>query len=811
MKNEHMFDAHHVCEGRILIVEPEKEAALELKAMLETSGYQVEAAYSITHSLEKIEGFDAEVVLIGICPEDCGGIDLLARFKAVRPHILCVMIADCHQTEEVLAKLERGVYDVVPKPVDRRYLSAVLKRCFEKLRLERQNIHIEKVLNMRNRELQEVNDRLKTIAKSTRSLTTCTHIEEINRRLLEEFARNMAAEGGSLYLVKADALVLAHTLDPGHAPPKISFPLREGSVFASVLKEKQPILLKDIAQENGFLKSGWSGYRNGTSLVFPLSGATGDIQGLITLHNRTYPPFTVQDREIGTILASYSYEVLRATHAIEELQASEERYRRIFDNLQDVYYETLLGGTIVEISPSVVSISEYTREELLNTSVWDLYVNPDKRLGFLEQIRRQGKVSDYEIDLRDKQGTITPCSLTARLLFDEHGNPWKICGILRDITERRQAEKSLEKQKALLDEIFSGVQEGIGIVDEHEVILFCNPAYAAIFDHTPQQLIGKSLLTLFDDDTNAIILQQTKERQAGKVSTYELPLVTNRGAKKYIRITVSPRFHKDGSYAGAFGALLDVTERKQAEQEIQQLNAELEARVRQRTAELERANQELRHFVHATSHDLKTPLHGISRLACWLREDYAGTLGEDGQAQILQIINRVNRLDMLIEGMLEYSNIRRLPLKTEQIDLNTLAQNVVRTLAPPKQIQILIEERLPVIIANTAHLRQIFSHLLENAVTFMDKAEGRVTINCVNEGEYWRFSIRDNGRGINQKYYTKIFQIFQTLQRRDEHESSGIGLAIVKRIVEEIYGGTVWVESEIGQGSTFFFTLPKNV
>ena len=811
MKNESVSDIQHSCEGRILLVDPDKESVLKLKSILETCGYQVEIAYSAQHSLEKIKTFDAEVVLIGICPEDMGETDLLVCFKAVCPHILCVMMAMCSEAEKVISVIERGVYDYLPKPVDRRYLLAVLKRCFEKLRLEQQQVKLKDALDARNRELQEVSDRLKTIVKSTRSLASCSDIEEINRRLLEEFARNMAAEGGSLYLVEKDALVLAHTLDPSHAPLRIPFPLREGSVFERGLKKKQPILVRDIEQENGLLKSGWTGYRNGALLVFPLAGGSGDIQGLLTLHNRTYPPFTSQDREIGTILASYSYELLRATHALEELQASEERYRRIFDNIQDVYYETLLDGTIIEISPSVAAISGYTRAELLNTSVRDLYANPEERVGFLEQIRQQGRVSDYEIHLQNKNGVIAPCSLTSRLLFDGHGTPWKICGSLRDITERKQAEQQVKEQKALLDEIFHGVQEGIGIVDEHEVILFCNPAYADIFEYTPEQLIGKSLLALFTDEANAVILHQTRERQTGKTSTYELPLVTIKGRTKYIRVTVSPRFAEDGSYAGAFGALLDITERKLAEQEIQQLNTELEARVRKRTAELERTNQELRHFVHAASHDLKTPLHGISKMASWLMEDYSGVLDEEGQTQILRIINRVNRLDMLIEGMLEYSSIRRAPWKMEQIDLNLLVQNVIKTLAPPEHIQILIEKPLPVIVGNTVHLRQVFSHLLENAVTFMDKPAGKVTINCMDYGEYWRFSIRDNGRGIEEKYHAKIFQIFQTLQRRDEHESAGIGLAMVKKIIEEVYGGSIWVESEIDQGSRFFFTLPKQL
>lgn len=252
----------------------------------------------------------------------------------------------------------------------------------------------------------------------------------------------------------------------------------------------------------------------------------------------------------------------------------------------------------------------------------------------------------------------------------------------------------------------------------------------------------------------------------------------------------------------------DIEKRKQVEEEIRTLNAELEQRVRARTAELEASNKELRDFVYVSSHDLKTPLRGISQLAQWLVHDYADAFDEQGQEMVELLINRVKRMDGLIDGILEYSRVGNTTGKDEEINLNRLVREVIDNLAPPEQIRILIENELPIIVGDKTRIAQIVQNLLSNAVEYMDKPEGKITIGCVDEGSHWTFSVADNGPGIDSKYHEKIFQIFQTLQSRDEHESTGIGLALVKKIVE-LYGGKIWVESTVGQGSIFCFTLPK--
>jgi len=228
----------------------------------------------------------------------------------------------------------------------------------------------------------------------------------------------------------------------------------------------------------------------------------------------------------------------------------------------------------------------------------------------------------------------------------------------------------------------------------------------------------------------------------------------------------------------------------------------------ERTAELESANRELQDFAYAVSHDLKAPLRAINQLAGWINADYGEVLGPDGTTHLVLLMGRVRRMHRLIEGILQYSRIGRVREKKKEVDLDFLAREVIDLVSPPQCINITIENRLPVILGEQTRLTQLFQNLLDNAIKYMDKTNGKVIIACLEQDTQWMFRVSDNGPGIEEKYYEKIFQIFQTLAPRDETESTGIGLALVKRIVETT-GGSIWVESEFGKGATFWFTIPK--
>lgn len=223
---------------------------------------------------------------------------------------------------------------------------------------------------------------------------------------------------------------------------------------------------------------------------------------------------------------------------------------------------------------------------------------------------------------------------------------------------------------------------------------------------------------------------------------------------------------------------------------------------------LESANEELENFAYVVSHDLKAPLRAIGTLAGWIAEDQGKRLDAQGKEHLRLLIQRIERMDRLIDGILLYSRVGRAHGPLGEVDLHALVHEVLDLLAPPAQVTVSIEGNLPTVRAERTPMQQVFQNLISNAVKYMDKPAGEIRIGCRDEGAAWRFHVSDNGPGIESRHFERIFQLFQTLAPKDRTEGSGVGLALVKKIVE-YYGGRIWVESQPGAGSTFFFTLPK--
>lgn len=249
---------------------------------------------------------------------------------------------------------------------------------------------------------------------------------------------------------------------------------------------------------------------------------------------------------------------------------------------------------------------------------------------------------------------------------------------------------------------------------------------------------------------------------------------------------------------------------------VNELNNDLERRVKLRTnelaksnKELEETNSELKDFAYIVSHDLKAPLRAIGSLTDWIYEDNVDNLTEDSKEQMELLKGRVNRMNNLIMGILDYSRMGRKLEETQDVNLDNMLPEVLDMIAPAENFKIVVQENMPIVHFEKTKIFQVFQNLIGNAIKYNDKAEGHVEISWKDTGDFYQFSIIDNGPGIEERYFDKIFKVFQTLRPRDEVESTGIGLSIVKKVIDK-YGGSIWVESEIDKGTTFHFTIVKD-
>lgn len=222
--------------------------------------------------------------------------------------------------------------------------------------------------------------------------------------------------------------------------------------------------------------------------------------------------------------------------------------------------------------------------------------------------------------------------------------------------------------------------------------------------------------------------------------------------------------------------------------------------------ELALQNQELNDYAHIVSHDLKSPLRSIEALVSWLKEEYSSNFTDEGRGYCALIVANVEKMDALISGILEYSSIDKDTRVERDINLDLLVQETVELLHIPEHIKVKIHH-LPIVKGDQIKLQQVFQNLIDNAVSNMDKENGRIDIISRELDTKYQFEIKDNGKGINAAYFDKIFQIFQKLE--NDSKSTGIGLSIVKKIIN-YYDGEIWLDSELGKGTSFFFTLPKS-
>lgn len=366
----------------------------------------------------------------------------------------------------------------------------------------------------------------------------------------------------------------------------------------------------------------------------------------------------------------------------------------------------------------------------------------------------------------------------------------------KDVTLRRKYRKSLEAQKQKYSSIIANMNLGLVEVNNDDEILMINQSFAEISGYMEDELIGKKGGEIFPLESDLdIIAKENLKRQNGESNSYELKVKNKAGDIRHWLISGAPNYSLNGEVIGSIGIHLDITDIKSLEIQKEKL-----------VKELKKSNDELQEYAHIVSHDLKSPLRSIDALISWIKEDNKGKLDDTSLQNFEHIGTTLEKMEQLISDVLEYSSIGSDDSEKLDVDTDILIKELLNMLYLPEHITVKVENKLPVLKGDKTKLQQLFQNLISNATKFIDKPKGLINIKVKSVGNFYQFSIADNGIGIEKKFHEKIFKIFHSLNK--SKESTGIGLSIVKKIVD-LHKGQIWLESEIGKGTTFYFTIKK--
>ena len=463
----------------------------------------------------------------------------------------------------------------------------------------------------------------------------------------------------------------------------------------------------------------------------------------------------------------------------------------------------------LRLSKNYVSLLGKPLQDLLGKNMDELFpsdfaksmINDDKR------VLQEGRVITVDEELNGRFYTTIKFPILAE------GEPRFLAGYTIDITERKMMEENLIKSHLLLQRIIDLLPIRVFWKDVDLHFLGCNQIFANdAGKNKAEELIGlddfqmnwKEQAKAYQEDDQIVMKSGISKLN------FEESQTTPTGNIMWVKTSKVPLTDLNGITIGILGVYEDITDRKKAEEDLHKLNEELESRVKQRTRELENSNKDLEAFSNSISHDLRAPLRAIEGFSQILESEFKIKLGPEGLRLINIIIDNTNHMNRLIRGMLSVSKASSGDLKKIYLEMNNLVNGVYQEIVSEeerKNITLNISPLQPG-YGDTILIKQVWINLLENAVKFTrNKENPTITIQSTVEDNQNVYSVKDNGTGFNPEYKTKLFQMFQRLHTPEEFEGTGIGLAVVERIIRR-HSGKVWAEGEEGVGATFYFTLP---
>jgi PAS domain S-box-containing protein len=526
-------------------------------------------------------------------------------------------------------------------------------------------------------------------------------------------------------------------------------------------------------------------------------------ENIIWLSSSKIPYYDIAGNVIG--LAGISVDITEKKQAEENLQASKSRYKSIYNNIRDIYFESNFDGKIIEISPSIEKLSKYKVKEVLGSKIDRFYKNYNDHERLVHVLLNHDEVDDFEITLLDKNNDEIDCSISALLVKDSFNVPIKISGTIRDISERKKSERILKESEERYKSLNNFTPNPIMVIKEKK-IKYVNPSALKLFEvNTENELINNSVLQyLHPDDIEKVneLINTNVYRNTGE--PVELRIRRPKGETVYMLSAFITIIYDEEP--AILMVSQDISRQKQYEIELIEAKAKAEESDRLKSA-----------FLANMSHEIRTPLNGIIGFAGLLKRN---GLTKQKYAQYAQIINSSSQqLLAIINDIIDISKIEagQMTMNYDVSNINQVIDDLhglYKTLAERKNVNFnsfkgLVNEKA-LIITDEIKLKQILNNLLNNALKFT--SEGSIELGYNLNGEFLEFYVEDSGIGIPKEYQNIIFQRFRQVELADNKKfgGTGLGLSISKALVEMLEGN-ITVDSIIGKGTTFKFNIPYKI
>ncbi len=472
---------------------------------------------------------------------------------------------------------------------------------------------------------------------------------------------------------------------------------------------------------------------------------------------------------------------------IRGMDESEDIFRDLCENASDLIQSVSPDAHFQYVNQAWLETLGYTKEEVADLTLPDI-VHPDSWPHceeMMEKVMQGLPAVHVEADFRAKDGRRIPVEGSASCRFDGD-QVIATVGIFRDVSKTRDAEEEL-------DRLFTVSLDLLCVAGTDGYFKQINPAFKRILGYTEEELLSRSFLDfVHPEDVESTIVEVERLAQGLPVVDFENRYRAKDGSYRWLAWRSAPVAARGLIYAVA----RDVTEQKR----IEKLMVE-------QAADLARSNADLEQFAYAASHDLRAPLRAIGHLSEWIAEDLAAGSHDNVQEHAGKLRAQVRRMETLIDDLLRYARAGREHGSVVEVNTSELVEELTALLAPPEGFTVTVEGEMPVIKTEKAPLEQVLRNLIGNAIKHHDRPHGKVVVSARSSGDRYEFLVADDGPGIPAESRNEIFKMFEKLGLGKGVEGTGMGLALVKRIVESQHG-SVWVEAPPMRGAVFHFTWP---